>query len=179
MSAAMVSWAGFHYRTLSLCFPNCCNMCDLFLLWPLPGTSNRKAWKERTLTGDTASPLSTITTYSWLASSSFCFLLYCTYGDSAAFIGAQLSVAPPRLYRGWKRALARQQSSSISKICRAKSLGSASVSHRQFSLLFSLKPSPLSVTLWRLLHLNVFWEMVQIRNTLHESSGLPKESMCD
>lgn len=84
-----------------------------------PGTSRRKAWKECALTGGTASPLSTTTSYSWPVSSLCCCLLCCTCCDSAASIGAQLSAAPPPLYRGWKRALAHPRSLSTSKFCRA------------------------------------------------------------
>lgn len=87
----------------------------VFFVWfsflPLPGTSLWKAWKERILTGGTASPLSTTTTYSWLVSSSCCCLLCCTCCGSVASTGA----APLPLCSGWRRASAPPRSLSPSE----------------------------------------------------------------
>lgn len=88
-----------------------------FCLFPLPlaGTSSRRAWKELTLTGGTASPSSTTTTCSWRVSSSSCCPSCCTCCDCGESTGAQPSAAPRHLYRGWKRAWAHPRSLSPSK----------------------------------------------------------------
>lgn len=83
---------------------------------PLPGTSPRRVWKEHTLTGDTASLLSTTTTYSSLVSSSCCSPSSCTCCVSAASIGVPCSVTARPLFHGWSRASAHQHSPSTCKL---------------------------------------------------------------
>lgn len=85
------------------------------------GIYSRKLSKEYILTGDTASPLSTTTTYSWLASSLYCCLLFCTCWDSGTSIGARPTTTPPPLCHGWKQASAHPHSRSTSKLCTAAS----------------------------------------------------------
>lgn len=80
------------------------------------GTSHRRVWKERTLTGDTASPLSTTTTCSWLVFLSCCSPLYCICWGFAASIAVWRSPTLPPLCRGWKRASAHPLSQSTSEL---------------------------------------------------------------
>lgn len=83
------------------------------------GIFSRTLSKECILTGGTASLLSTTTTYSLLVSSLCCCLLFCTYCDSDASIGARPSITPHPLYRGWKQASIRPHYLSTSKHCTA------------------------------------------------------------
>lgn len=83
---------------------------------PTPGTSSRKVSKEYTLTGATASPSWTTTTYSRFVSSSFSCQSSCTCCDFAESTGAPHSAAPHPLRRGWRKAWDHRRSPSTSKL---------------------------------------------------------------